>query len=106
MTLGHGYRSRRGFTFSIGSEREEMKRYIQVIGVSIVVTIMYGCASTGDNLQRETARSIGGNVSPEQVTVSNVDRGVTSVKWKASAPTGNYDCSADDMMRRVLCNKK
>ena len=83
-----------------------MKKYIQVIGVSIIATIVYGCASTGDNLQRETARSIGGNVSPEQVTVSDIDRGATSVKWKASAPTGNYDCSADDMVRRVLCTKK
>ena len=83
-----------------------MKKYIQVIGISIVASIMNGCASTGENLQRETARAIGGNVSPEQVTVSGVDRGATSVKWKASAPTGSYDCSADDMVRRVLCTKK
>jgi len=83
-----------------------MKKYIQVIGVSIAAIFMYGCANTDANLMRETARSIGGNVSPEQVTVTDVDRGMSSVKWKASAPTGNYDCSADDMVRRVLCTKK
>ncbi len=69
-------------------------------------TLMLGCANTGANLQRETARSIGGNVSPEQVAVSDVDRGATAVKWKATAPTGKYECSADDMLRRVLCVKK
>lgn len=91
---------------SIGSEGEKMKKNVQAIGVFIIATFTFGCASTGDNLQRETARSIGGNVSSEQVTVSDIDRGVTSVKWKASAPTGSYDCSADDMVRRVLCIKK
>ena len=83
-----------------------MKKHIRGIGISIIATFIFGCASIGDNLQRETARSIGGNVSPEQVTVSDIDRGATSVKWKASAPTGSYDCSADDMVRRVLCIKK
>lgn len=83
-----------------------MKKYIKAIGVSIIATIMYGCANTDANIKRETARSIGGNVSPEQVTVTDVDRGMSSVTWKAAAPTGNFNCSADDMMRRVLCTKK
>ena len=77
------------------------------IGMSITLTFsVVGCANTDSNLQRETARSIGNNVSPEQVIVSDVKRGVTSVEWKASAPTGSYDCSADDMVRRVYCTKK
>jgi PBP1b-binding outer membrane lipoprotein LpoB len=83
-----------------------MKKFIQVTSVAIVAIIMSGCASTDANLTRETARSIGGNVSPEQVIVTNVDRGMTSVTWKATAPTGSFDCSADDMVRRVLCVKK
>lgn len=83
-----------------------MKKYLQAIGVSIVATLFVGCASTGDNLQRESARSIGGNVSPDQVKVTDIDRSASSVKWKASAPTGSYDCSADDMVRSVLCTKK
>jgi hypothetical protein len=70
-------------------------------GVAIV-----GCASTAANLQKETARSIGGNVTPEQVNILSIDRGVIDVKWKASAPAGNYDCSADDMVRHVDCTKK
>lgn len=84
-----------------------MKKRIKVIGFSLIAsTMVFGCASTGDNLQRESARSIGGNVSPEQVTITDIDRGATSVKWKAATPTGNFDCSADDMVRRVLCIKK
>jgi len=65
-----------------------------------------GCANTAANLQRETALNIGGNVSANQVIVSDVDRGITDVKWKASAPSGNYDCKADDMLRSVYCSKK
>ena len=83
-----------------------MKTVIKHVNISMVAVIICGCASTGDNLQRETARSIGGNISPEQVTVSAIDRGATNVKWQATAPTGNYDCSADDMVRSVLCIKK
>jgi len=83
-----------------------MKLRTKLLGASIVAVSVIACASTGDNLQRETARSIGGNVSPDQVRVSDIDRGMTSVKWKATAPTGNYDCSADDMVRRVNCVKK
>jgi hypothetical protein len=106
LTVSRGYHARHDLLLLIGGEREIMKKYIQVIGFTIVATILFGCASTGDNLQRETARSIGGNVSPEQVTVSDIDRGVSDLKWKAAAPSGNYDCSADDMVRRVLCTKK
>jgi len=63
------------------------------------------CASTGDNIQRETARSIG-TVAPEDVQVSAVQRGATNVKWEASTPQGRYACSADDMMRRTYCVKR
>lgn len=65
-----------------------------------------GCASTVDNLQRATAQTIGNNTSPESVAISNVDRGVTNVKWDATAPSGRYACSADDMVRRPYCVKK
>jgi hypothetical protein len=82
-----------------------MKNIIGTIGLLLLV-ITAGCASTDANLRRETARSIGENVSPEQVSVSNIDRGLTSVTWKATAPTGGFDCSSDDMVRKVLCVKK
>jgi len=71
---------------------------------SLVVTVV-GCASTTENLQRETARSIG-NVAPETVAVTNVNRGVTSVSWEAKSPKGAYSCSVDDMVRRVHCVRK
>jgi hypothetical protein len=73
--------------------------------VLFVMTGLVACASSIENVQRETARSIGGDVLPDKVAVKNLDRGTTSVKWDASTPKGDYQCSADDMMRRVLCVK-
>ena len=72
----------------------------------IVVFALAACASTNENLQMESARSIGGGVMPESVKINNVDRGMTSVKWDAESAKGSYKCSADDMLRRVLCVKK
>jgi len=75
--------------------------FFVITGVAIV-----GCASTPANLQKETAKSIGGNVTSGQVNVFSIDRGAIDVTWKASTPTGNYDCNADDMVRHVECTKK
>ena len=69
------------------------------------VLFLVGCASTPDNLARETARTIGGLTS-SQVTVSEVKRGATSVSWVAKTPSGVYDCEADDMVRRVNAVKR
>ena len=69
------------------------------------ILALAGCASTTENLQRESARSIG-DVQPETVKVSNVNRGATSVTWDAESTKGPYGCSADDMIRRMLCLKK
>jgi hypothetical protein len=80
-----------------------MKRVLYVVAV---VGLLSACASTAENLQRETARSIGSNISPNDVTVSNINRGATSVSWDAAAKGVNYNCSADDMVRRVSCVKK
>jgi hypothetical protein len=79
-----------------------MKRGILILVVGLM---LHGCASTMDNLQRESARSIG-DVLPEAVTVKSVDRGASSVKWEADSPKGTYSCSADDMLRRVYCVKR
>jgi hypothetical protein len=80
-----------------------MKRMLYVVAV---VGLLSGCASTAENLQRETARSLGSNISPSDVAVSNINRGATSVSWDAAAKGVNYNCSADDMVRRVYCVKK
>jgi len=68
--------------------------------------LLAGCASTTDNLARETARTIGGLTS-SQIVVSDVKRGTTSVSWVAKTPSGAvYDCEADDMVRRVNAVKR
>ncbi len=79
-----------------------MKKVIITLGT---VLALAGCASSMENVQRETARSIGGDVLPDKVVVKDLDRRATSVKWNAETPKGAYACSADDMMRRVLCVK-
>jgi hypothetical protein len=71
----------------------------------VFALVVAGCASTGANLQLESARSIG-NVAPDDIRVSNIDRGLTTVKWDAQSASDSYKCSADDMLRRVLCVKK
>jgi len=83
-----------------------VKKYFVLLFVSVFTFILCtGCASSLANLQRETARSIGGDVMPEQVTISNVKRGMTDVKWDAETPDNKYKCYADDMLRRVNCVK-
>jgi hypothetical protein len=72
----------------------------------VAVSLLYGCASTTENLRMETAHVLGANVSPDQVTVTNVDRGASNVKWNAAAPSGKYACWADDMVRKVSCAKQ
>ena len=74
--------------------------------IIIVLVFLSACASTTENLGMETARFLGGNITPDQIRVSDIDRGATNVKWKAAAPNGNYECWADDMVRKVSCAKK
>jgi hypothetical protein len=84
----------------------KMKRLrILCVIVLFIALITAGCANTAANLKRETARYIGGGVTPEQVQISDVKRGMTEVKWTADTPKGKYNCSADDMVRRVYCTE-
>jgi hypothetical protein len=81
--------------------------YRRIIATTFVAfAFLAGCASNIENVQRETSRAIGGDVLPGKVVVKNLDRGAMNVKWDAETPKGAYACSADDMMRRVLCVKK
>jgi hypothetical protein len=66
---------------------------------------LIGCASTPHNLARETARVIGG-LRSDQVSIPNIERGATDVRWVATTPNGIYDCEADDMVRRVNAVKR
>ena len=81
-----------------------MKRLCLAV-VVLLVLVIAGCASSDENLQRETARLVG-DVLSNQVTISNVDRGATSVTWEADTPKGHYKCEADDMLRRGNCVKQ
>lgn len=75
------------------------------MSVLIVASMCVACQNTDANLRRETARSIG-NLTPNQVSVYDVNRGFTNVDWKAKTPKGDFECFADDNVRRVNCVKK
>jgi len=77
-------------------------RKLNALGFALTLAAS-GCASSTGSLQQATAMSIGGNVLPDNVVVSNVDRGMTRVTWSASASGHRYACSADDMVRRPYC---
>ena len=76
-----------------------------LLTIATAALLLVGCASTPDNLARETARSIGG-LRSDQVAITDVKRGATSVRWVATTPSGVYDCEADDMVRRVNAVKR
>lgn len=80
-----------------------MKKFI--MSMLFIGYMCTACANSDAILKRETARSIG-DLTPDQITVSDVDRGMLNVDWKASTPKGNYICSADDMLRRLNCVKR
>jgi hypothetical protein len=76
------------------------KAYI-VIGLLVLA----GCNSSAENLQRSTASVVPGNVSPERVVVSEIDRQwmIGDVTWKAQVGSTTYNCSADDNVHRPYC---
>jgi PBP1b-binding outer membrane lipoprotein LpoB len=65
---------------------------------------LFSCASTSENLHRATANEVG-NTLTKDVTIYNVNRGMSSVSWQAKTPSGCYECDADDMVRHVHCVK-
>jgi PBP1b-binding outer membrane lipoprotein LpoB len=72
----------------------------------IAFLFLAGCASNIASLQRESAANIGNNLKPDDIKITDVKRGAFNVYWKATTPDGTiYDCSADDMVRRVNCVK-
>ena len=78
----------------------------KILPTVILLSFLVGCMNTSDNLARETARTIGG-LRPDQVTISDVKRGMTNVSWVATTSTGAiYDCASDDMVRRVNAVKR
>ena len=77
-----------------------------IIAILLALFFMVGCASNIQSLQRESARSIGNNLRPNDVSITEVNRSAMNVDWKATTPDGiTYNCNADDMVRRVNCVK-
>lgn len=66
------------------------------------ISLLVSCASSETNLKQATANNIGGILS-NNVTVSDIDRGATTVSWKAKTNDTNYSCESDDMVRKVNC---
>jgi hypothetical protein len=83
-----------------------MKTFLGHTITVIATALVVGCASTGENLQRSTATNIGNNIDPADITITNVERSMSSVKWHAAAGGISYNCSADDMVRQIYCLKK
>lgn len=77
----------------------ELKKILLLVALALTA-----CASTDDALMRESAGAI--NKNPAGIQLRNVDRGATSVKWEAVTQDGVYECSGDDMLRRVHCFPK
>lgn len=73
-----------------------------IVSMIFIGLMCAACQSADANLRKETARVIG-HFTPDQVTISEVDRGSTSIGWKAETPKGTYRCTADDTLRRVRC---
>lgn len=73
-----------------------------------------GCALDPAIQQRATAFAIGGTaVSPDQIRISNqtaaLESSVVVHRWHASAPIGEYDCSAvqgEQLLVQPTCVKK
>jgi hypothetical protein len=82
-----------------------MKKILLSVLIISISFMCSACQNTDASLRRETARSIG-NLTPDQITLSDVDRGMNNVDWQAITPKGKYKCSADDNLRRVNCVKK
>jgi len=82
-----------------------MKTNIYFVAFLLLVSLSFiSCASTEGSLQRVTAKEIG-NTRTSDVIVYDIDRGATTVSWKAKSPSGCYECDADDMVRNVHCVK-
>jgi len=83
-----------------------VQKFFYVIVLLFLVGILSGCASSIDNLQRESARNIDTIIHPKDIQITDIQRGAMNVNWKATVIDGTvYSCSADDMVRRVYCVK-
>jgi len=76
-----------------------------ILSMLVISFMCAACQKNDSSLKKETAKYIG-NLTPDQITLSDVVRGMNNVDWKAATPNGNYRCSADDKFQRVICAKE
>ena len=80
-----------------------MNSHFNFIWLFIASMFLFGCSTA--QFQRESAGAIGGDVNPDQVTISDVDQGMTSWKWNANTTSGMYNCSTSLFDNKTLCFK-
>lgn len=68
----------------------------------VLAVVFCSCAASIETLQRVTAQEAGNTLSRD-VTIYNVNRGITSISWQAKTMSGCYECDADDLLKRVNC---
>ena len=86
---------------------------LRILAVALAASSLAACALDPVAAQRATAVAAGNNaVAPEQVKVSDIKNGSLvdpAFRWHASAPNGEFDCSAyeyDGVLAQTLCVKK
>ena len=83
--------------------------FILIAAASLAAPAHSGPADADSKLQFATASSNNQNprsqqqFGPDDVTLSNVKRGWTSVTWEADTPVGHLKCQADDMLHHFDC---
>lgn len=73
-----------------------------IISILCIGGMCVACQGPYADLRKETARVVG-TYSPDQISVSDVERGPTRIEWKAQTPKSAYKCTADEKLRRVKC---
>jgi hypothetical protein len=97
-------------------EGEDMKAHTWIIASTFAAAAsISGCATSPTAQQRATAFAIGGTaVAPEEIKISDkevpfMSLGKPVVRWHASTPTGEYDCSgvqSGELLLQPVCAKK
>ena len=88
-------------------------RILMITWASAAASTLSGCALDAASAQRATAIAVGNNaVAPEQVKISDTRAGnpfAPAVHWHASAPNGEFDCSAiprNEALTQTVCVRK
>jgi hypothetical protein len=78
------------------------------VAVAFWAATLVGCAGTGVNLERASARAMTPTPNPDSVTVADVQRDKLGNvrRWVATTRDGVFDCSIEPDERTPLCAKR